>query len=252
MAGSVAYVDVHSHLPEYNDADIERILTDMDIVIVSVGDDLESSIRSIEIAEKYKGKVYPCVGLHPWNVKSLREAIDEAKRIVDLALSRNVKCLGEVGLDTKFVGETIEIQREVFRVFLEAARDYKLFLNLHTAGTWEEVFNLLVRYDIAAANFHWYTGPLHLLKDIESAGYTISINPAVKIQAKHRNVVKVAPLSIMLTESDSPYKYRSLELEPRLVADTVAEIAAIKSMETNEVKKLVYENFRKKVLSVIS
>ncbi|ABM81076.1 TatD family hydrolase [Hyperthermus butylicus] len=251
MVERVAYIDVHSHLPEYSDADIERILASIDVVIVSVGEDLESSIRSIEIAEKYKDRIYPCIGLHPWNVKSLREALDEAKRIVDLALSRNIKCLGEVGLDTKFVGETIELQREVFRIFLEAARDYKLFLNLHTAGTWEEVFNLLIRYDIVAANFHWYTGPLHLLKDIESAGYTISINPAVKIQAKHRNVVKAAPISIMLTESDSPYKYRSLELEPRLVADAVAEIAAIKSVEASEVKKLVYENFRKKVLSVI-
>jgi TatD DNase family protein len=239
-------VDVHTHLYEYNLEYIASLLSEKPIILVGVSDDYESSLKTIKLQDMLRGRVCGCIGLHPWEVKG-KESVDIARHIVELALENNIKCLGEIGLDTKFVGETIEIQREVFKVFLEAARDYGLFLNLHTAGTWEEVLELLIRYDVPAANFHWYTGPLSLLKDIEGAGYTISINPAVKIQAKHRNVVKEAPISMLLTESDSPYEYKGLKLEPSMVEDVVREIALLKSLEEKYVREVIYNNFRIKV-----
>ena len=241
------YVDVHSHIYEYDVSTIAEFMAENPLIAVGVSDDISSSIKVIRLSKLFQDRLYPCIGLHPWEVKS-REAVDEARHIVELALEHGVKCLGEVGLDTKFVGETIELQREVFRVFLEAARDYNLFLNLHTAGTWEEVFGLLVRYDITAANFHWYTGPLHLLPEIEAQGYTISINPAVKIQQKHQNIVKHAPLSIVVTESDSPYEYRGLKLSPAMVIDAVKVISSIKGLDEEYVKSVIWSNFERKIL----
>ncbi len=240
-------IDIHSHIHEFDNKELGALLNKAEnIVIVGVGDDLESSKRVIELSRSYS-QIAPCVGLHPWSVKR-SESIREAVLIVKLALENNIKCLGEVGLDTKFVPQTIELQREVFKVFLEAARDNGLFLNLHTAGTWEEVFNLLVRYDIDAANFHWYTGPKTLLKDIETHGYTISINPAVKIQKKHQEIVRVAPIEVMLTESDSPYEYRGLRLTPLMISDTIRIIANIKALGIEETAKSIWNNFVKKYL----
>ena len=239
------YVDAHSHSHEYSLEELQGILEKLPIHIVIVSDDLDTSLKTLRYAENLPGRVTPCVGVHPWSVKT-RESIEEARKTVELALDRRVKCLGEVGLDTKFVGETIELQREVFRVFLEAARDHGLILNLHTAGTWEEVLNLLERYDIGYANFHWYTGPLHLLKRIEENGYTISINPAIRIQKKHQNVVANAPLEIMLTESDAPYEYRGIKMSPELVPEVVEHIARIKGLEVDEVAEAVLENFEKR------
>jgi len=240
-------VDIHSHIHEFSDEELRTLLGQAEnIVIVGVGDDLESSKKVIELSKSY-GEIAPCVGLHPWSIKG-SEAIKEASSVIKLALENNVKCLGEVGLDTKFVPQTIELQREVFKVFLEAARDYNMFLNLHTAGTWEEVFNLLVRYDVDAANFHWYTGPKTLLKDIETHGYTISINPAIKIQKKHQEIARIAPIEIMLTESDSPYEYRGLRLTPLMINDTIRIIASIKALEVEEIAKIIWSNFAKKYL----
>ncbi len=240
-------IDIHCHIHEFDEEELKASLNQAEnIVIVGVGDDLESSKKVIELSKNYN-QIAPCIGLHPWSVKR-KESIKEALLIVKLALKNNIKCLGEVGLDTKFVPQTIELQREVFKVFLEAARDHDMFLNLHTAGTWEEVFNLLVRYDIGAANFHWYTGPRTLLKDIEAHGYTISINPAVKIQKKHQEIVRVAPIEIMLTESDSPYEYRGLRLTPLMISETLRIIANIKALGVEETAKSIWDNFVKKYL----
>ncbi|RUM47340.1 MAG: TatD family deoxyribonuclease [Hyperthermus sp.] len=241
------YVDVHSHAHEYDIGFLSTIVRENRLVIVAVSDDLDSSMKTLR-ASRLVEDVIPCVGVHPWEVKG-RESVSQAERVVEMALREGVKCLGEVGLDTKFVGDTISLQREVFRVFLEASRDHGLILNLHTAGTWEEVLRLLVRYDVGYANFHWYTGPIHLIRDIASLGYTISINPAIAIQAKHRNVVREAPLEIMLTESDAPYKYRGLHLSPTMVSRVVREIAAIKGVEEGHVMETVWSIFKKHWLS---
>jgi len=247
MRNDVLYVDVHSHAHEYGVEGVRQFTEELGLIIVIVSDDYETSVKTVNIAEKVE-KVVPCVGVHPWTVDKLgpRRALEEAKKTIELALERGITCLGEIGLDAKFVPDSIEAQREVFKLYLEAARSYGFRLNLHTAGTWREVFELLVRYDVGYANFHWYTGPLDLLDAIVEHGYTISINPAVKIQKKHREVVRRAPLESMLTESDAPYKYKGLELSPRLVPMVVGEIAAIKGLEPSEVKGVLYNNFRKK------
>lgn len=243
MQASRPLVDAHCHLYEFGNEELESILS-RGMTIVAVGEDIETSRRVLEIA-RAKPNVIPCIGLHPWNVKSREEGVEKARKIVEIALSNGVRCIGEVGLDTKFVPETIELQREVFKVFLEAARDYKLVLNLHTAGTWEEVYQLLVKYDIEKAMFHWYTGPIYLIRDIEASGYMISINPAVKIQRKHRAVVENAPLSIMLTESDGPYEYKGMRLNPLMVEEVLEVIAAVKNMDASTVAQQIRLNLKK-------
>ncbi len=241
------YVDVHSHAHEYSLSELEAILASAPLHIVIVSDDLESSRRTLDYWRRLEGRVTPCLGVHPWSVKS-REAVEEARKAVELALENGVRCLGEVGLDTKFVGETIELQRSVFQVFLEAARDHNLILNLHTAGTWEEVLGLLERYDVGYANFHWYTGPLHLIPRIADHGYTISINPAIRVQKKHQNVVANAPLEIMLTESDAPYEYKGIKMSPQLVQEVVEHIARIKGLDVEYVAEAIRATFEKRWL----
>ncbi|HIC98249.1 MAG TPA: TatD family deoxyribonuclease [Pyrodictiaceae archaeon] len=246
--GSHIYVDVHAHLYEYDYGFIVNLLeTYPNLVIVAVSDDLESSKKTLELAQHFPSRIIPCLGLHPWEVGKRDSPVEEAKKIVELALDAKVACLGEIGLDTKFVGHTIELQRQVFNVFLEAARDYNLFLNLHTAGTWEEVYRLLYHYDIKYANFHWYTGPLSLLPQLRESNYTISINPAIRIQRKHRQIVSVADLDMMLTESDAPYEYKGLMLKPSDVIDVVEEIARIKGLDIYSIAYEFTNNLRQKL-----
>lgn len=233
-------VDAHCHLHEFTDVELINYCKD-DLLINAVSDDYLSSLRTLDIVSKC-GNAIPSVGLHPWNVGK----VDISKELKSLSeLVDKVRFLGEVGIDKRFVPETYDKQLEVFKYFLEVARDHGLGVNVHAAGTWDEVIKLLVKYDIRTAIIHWYTGPTELLKDVESLGYYITINPAVKMQLKHREVVMKAPIEIILTESDGPYTYRGMRLVPTMVLETLHEIAKIKGMSFEEVSTSVLKNFMK-------
>lgn len=251
-ARDIRYIDIHSHGHEYGAEKLRSLHQEYGLLIFVVSEDLETANKVLQIAREAPG-VVPCLGVHPWTVNEvgLEKALQMAREVLDLALENKVRCIGEVGLDTKFVPESIEAQRQVFRLFLEAARDNNLYLNLHTAGTWEEVLSLLQRYDAPAANFHWYTGPPHLLRVIDELGYTISINPAVRIQRKHQEIVRQAPLEMMLTESDAPYEYRGMRLDPSMIPEVVEHIARIKGLEPEDVRKNILQVFRKRVAPVV-
>ncbi len=232
------YIDMHNHGHELDEETLLKFKDDYILVIVS--DDLETSHKTIELSRKY-GFIKPCIGIHPWSIGDA--TIDDLERIAEIVDKEDIRCLGEIGLDTRFVAKTINKQRMFFRKFLELAREYDLLLNLHTAGTWKEVLDLLIRYDIDKAYFHWYTGPLNLLEEIADKGYYIGANPAWKIQAKHRRVLEYAPLDIILTESDAPYKYRGLEMSPELIKDTIEFLAETKDTSINSTRSSVYRNY---------
>ncbi len=232
------YIDMHNHGHELDEEIILEFKYDYILVIVS--DDLETSYKTIELSKKYDF-IKPCIGIHPWNIGEA--AIGDLEKITEIIDKEDIRCLGEVGLDTRFVAKTIDKQRMFFKKFLELAREYNLLLNLHTAGTWREVLDLLIRYDIDKAYFHWYTGPINLLDEITDKGYYIGANPAWKIQAKHRRILEYAPLDIILTESDAPYRYRGLEMSPELVKDTIKFLAEAKDISISNVRASIYRNY---------
>jgi len=234
------FVDSHCHLHEFSDEEIESFES-LDTTIIAVSDDLPSSRRTLEIAKRFSW-VVPALGLHPWEVTS--ESVEDAIEVAKLIRESNgfVRVIGEVGLDRRFKAETIAYQIEVFRVFVDLARELRMGMTVHSVDAWSDVLEMLYRNDVPAAVFHWYTGPIDLLKKIVDCGYMISINPAVRIQQKHRKIVEVAPIEAMLVESDAPYNYRGMRLHPSMVRDVIREIASIKGMSVEEVERVVREN----------
>ncbi|NPA84413.1 MAG: TatD family hydrolase [Crenarchaeota archaeon] len=201
------------------------------ITVVAVSDDLDSSERTLEL------DAIKCIGIHPWSVPQSSEG--ELKRIGNMAESAD--CLGEVGLDYRFVGSR-EKQRTFFEYFLDIAREYDLPLNLHALDAWRDVFDLLLRHDIRRAYFHWYNGPLDLIEEIVGQGYFIGINAAIKIQRKHLRVLERTPLSRLITESDGPYNYRGLRLSPSLIPELTVKVAEVKGVSVESVVSVVRSN----------
>lgn len=208
--------------------------------VIAVSDNYSSSMRTLAIAREHEW-VIPAVGLHPWAVHI--DSIDEAKRIAELALGGSVKVLGEVGLDKKFKSDSFAYQLQVFELFIDVAKEAKAVLNVHAAGAWKEAIDLLAKGDIPTAIIHWYTGPIDLLKELRDRGFYITVNPAVALQQKHREVVSLAPLDIILIESDAPYNYRGLLLHPRKIFDVINYIADLKNMSIEEVYSVISHNY---------
>ncbi len=228
-------VDCHCHCHEFSDEELAKF---SEIKLVAVSDDVRSSQRTLELAKRL-GAV-PCLGIHPWNVGKARpEDLSEALRLIEKS---EAPCIGEVGLDKRFVPETYEKQREFFSAFLRLAKEYDLVLNVHAPDAWRDVVEALRKADVDRALIHWYTGPLDLLEEIAQYGFYISINPAVKIQKKHRDVAEAARPDMVVLESDGPYEYRGLRLEPPMVKETVKVLAEIWRTTPEEAEEKLYAN----------
>ncbi len=237
------YVDMHCHCTDYDLETVKRYL-EGGYMLVSVSEDWESIMKNLEYLEELGDKGFTaCMGIHPW-VAHKHSAVD-ARRVVELAVERNVDCLGEIGLDKVFVPMTLDRQREIFTVFLEAAHEYDLAVNLHTPGTWSIVYDMLVKYDVQRAYFHWYTGPIRLLEYIRSTGYYIGANPAWRIQGKHRRILEAAPIEVIVTESDAPYEYKGVKFSPDMIPGTIESLARNRGISVDEVLDIVLNNAKK-------
>jgi len=186
----ITYYDAHCHY-----SNLGKIYNDFFIAAVSV--DYRSSLKTLALKTK---NILKGMGMHPWYINKL-----EVKKI--LKTVQKADFIGEVGLDFKYSKVNREIQKEIFNYFINISKEMDKTLNIHAYAAWKEAFRLLLRNDVKRAILHWYNGPLELLKDIEGAGYFITINPSFTYKEKHRKVLEKASLEIILTESDGGYVY---------------------------------------------
>lgn len=225
-------VDAHTHFHEIP-PDERAKYTGM--WIIAVADDLESSAETLKLEGEH---LVRCVGIHPWSVGGASSAhLDELEK---LAYRGEVECIGEVGLDRRRKG--FSKQLEFFRRQVKLAIDLGVPLNLHALDAWRDVLEVLDHYGAERALFHWYSGPTSLLPELEERGYFISVNPCVVFQRKHMKALEQASLEMLLTESDGPYVYRGVKLEPSMVRESLKAIAKVKGISLAEAEELVEEN----------
>lgn len=232
------YVDAHVHAYEYNEEALKSY--ERDFLLLSVSDDIESSRKTLNMPEVYSN-VIPCIGIHPWKVeKASKEALNELENMID---KMTFPCIGEVGLDKKFVPETFELQIEVFGKLLMLAKEYDALLNIHAAGAWKEAIDFLLKYDVNRAIIHWYTGPKELVTVIENSGFYLSINVAFMFQKKHEEIAKLVRIDRMLTESDGPYVYRGNKLTTELIPKALANLSILKNTKEEDLVGRIKTNF---------
>jgi len=236
------YIDSHCHLYKFNEIEIKRIIKDKDIIILSVSEDLESSLKNIVLSQLNEN-IIPAIGIHPWNIEKINE--NTFKIIEDIIKDNKVKILGEIGLDKKFKPETFEKQKEIFEKFLNLAIEYDLNLNLHTPNASNDVFDLLIKYDIKKAYFHWYSGDEKLLEEIIDKGYFIGINVATIVNEKYKKYIEIANIENIITESDGPYNYKGIILHPDMLKDLYKLISDIKRVSLKELSNIIKNNFAK-------
>jgi len=234
------YIDSHCHLYKFNEIEIKRIIRNKDIIILSVSEDLESSLKNL-ILSQLNENVIPAIGIHPWNIEKVNE--NTFKIIEDIIKDNKIKILGEIGLDKKFKPETFEKQKEIFEKFLNLAKEYDLNLNLHTPNASNEVFDLLIKYDIKKAYFHWYSGDEKLLEEIINKGYFIGINVATIINEKYKKYIEIANIKNIITESDGPYNYKGIILHPDMLKDLYKLISDIRKIDLEELSNIIQNNF---------
>lgn len=245
MAEAQELYDMHCHLHEFSDAEIAEMLESMKgLKVVAVSEDVKSFNRTLDLASSFGGRVVPCAGFHPWSIRDHR--IEEAWDLMRLAKRVGVTCVGEVGLDRRFLDPaTLPAQARVFEAQLEAAKELGALVNIHAPDAWREALDLLARHGVERAMFHWYSGPVTLVDDIARRGYYISVNVALKVQQRTREVARRVPADRLVLESDGPYNYHGLRLTPLMLPELVDMVAGLRGVDVGSLIVQVNSNSRR-------
>jgi len=242
-------IDTHAHLEEIEN--LEPVLAQARqagiIAVVAVGSDYESNRQVLQIAEVYKGLVYPALGFHPSSVggADIDTNLEFMESHVDEAVA-----IGEIGLDYhKRVRASADkdLQKHILKEVLRIAKAHQKPALIHSRYAWRDALDLVSEAQIEKAVFHWYTGTSSVLRDIVSQGYFISATPAVEYHEEHRRAVKEIPVERMLLETDAPVVYgrgREFEYEssPADVVRSLRGAAGLKGMSEAQLAEVTTAN----------
>ncbi|MGP2442349.1 TatD family hydrolase [Streptomyces sp. JW3] len=257
----VPVADSHTHL-DMQSGTVEEGLAKAASVgvttVVQVGCDLAGSRWAAETAAAYPN-VHAAVALHPNEAPRIVHgdpggegsrqgarqpggdaALDEALAEIDrLAALTHVKAVGETGLDYFRTGEDgKEAQERSFRAHIEIAKRHGKALVIHDRDAHADVLRVLKEEGAPERTvFHCYSGDAEMAEICAEAGYYLSFagNVTFKNAQNLRDALAVAPLDLVLVETDAPFltpaPYRGRPNAPYLIPVTVRAMAAVRGID---------------------
>src|SRR5688572_4388207 len=251
------FIDSHAHIdgPEF-DVDreemIERARSAGVSVILNVGTgDPHSGAfeRAVELGKKHDS-IYTAIGTHPHDARHYDDEAEE--KIKKLIQTERIVAWGEIGLDFHYDNSPREMQVEVFRRQLRAARECDLPVIIHTREAEAETIDIL-RSEYATAErrgvFHCFSGSMDLAQRAIELDFMISFSGIVTFKKADelRAIAKQVPLDRLLIETDCPYlspiPYRGKRNEPAYVVEVARSLAGIHEVGLEEIARLTTANF---------
>lgn len=244
--------DSHAHLDDEkfdNDREdtIKKIFDSGVCAFVNIGADMESSKRSIVLAEKYDN-VYATVGVHPHDVEFMTE--DDLAEIEQLAKHKKVVAIGEIGLDYFYDNSPRDKQRYWFARQLELAEKLDMPITIHNRDAHGDTMDIL-RNTKARGIIHCYSGSAEMAKQLVDMDFYISFAGPVTYKNSKNAVesAKVVPMDRILIETDSPYLapdgFRGKRNDSSLVRYVCEKLAEIKGVSFEEMAKATCENAKR-------
>jgi TatD DNase family protein len=196
--------------------------------------------------------VYASVGIHP------HEADKHADlgRAALLAASEDARVIGigESGLDYYYDHSDREVQRSLFRMHIDVARETGLPLIIHTRDAEGDTLQILteeMEKGVFPALIHCFTASDEIGAKVLELGLVISISGIVTFKnakALQATAAKV-PEDRLMVETDSPFlapvPHRGKPCEPAYVADTTRFLADLRGVEPEYLANRTSETFVK-------
>lgn len=248
-------IDSHVHLDDKKfDGDreilIENLRNNNVELVINIGADLETSIASVDLADKY-GVIYAAVGVHPHSASEVNTQVMEKLR--ELAQNKKVIAIGEIGLDFFYDNSPRDVQRKWFKEQLKLAKELDLPVIIHSRDASQETFDTLKENqdgDLRGV-LHSFSGSPEMAMSYIAMGFYISIGGPVTFKNANvvREVAQIVPLDKILIETDCPYltpePYRGKRNEPVYVKYTAEKIAEVRGISYEELVKATNENAKR-------
>lgn len=217
--------------------------------VVNIGASIESTEKSIELAEKYDF-IYASVGVHPSEIAELNE--ERFAWLRELTKLKKVVAVGEIGLDYYWDKEpdVQERQRYWFKRQMELARETNLPIVVHSRDAAADTMQVMkeVHAEELRGVIHCYSYSPELALEFIKMGYYIGVGGVVtfKNAKKLKETVEKIPLERILLETDCPYMApepnRGKRNDSTNIPYIVAKIAEIKQATVEEVEQITWQN----------
>jgi TatD DNase family protein len=246
------FIDTHSHLYDEaffheEDAAMQRAVEAGVTKIIFPDIDSKSRDAMFAFADRYKGRIFPCLGLHPTSIDAGWEReMTEMERHLD----RRIWAVGEIGIDCYWSKEFLEQQKEAFRIQLELAAKRDLPVIIHSRESTGLIINILKenRHLGSRGVFHAYSGSIETFRELQKLGdwYVGTGGVLTYKKASIAETVKEIPLDRIVLETDSPYltpvPFRGKRNESSYVPYIAQKLAALTGRETSEIAHTTTQN----------
>lgn len=243
-------VDTHTHINMIEGFDTQTILKNAEenevkkiIVPSAYPSDFEIIMGLIE---RYDN-VYGMLGVHPSEVKDWNDSLIE--KIKYYSTNKKIVAIGEIGLDYYWDKSFNDLQKEVFIKQIELANELNLPIDVHDREAHKDTFDIIQMHNKnSKVIMHCFSGSTEFAKECVKAGYYLGIGGVVtfKNAKKMKEVVEAIPLENIILETDAPYltpePFRGKENQPAYVKYVAEEVASLKKISVDEVKKITTEN----------
>ena len=248
-------IDSHAHLDGEKFADdraavVERALAAGVVKIITMGDSLESSARSVALTEEFD-PVYAAVGIHPEEAQPMTAATDD--RLAAWAAQEKVVAIGEIGLDYYWEKdeEKRALQRAIFVRQLDLARQLRLPVCIHDREAHGDMMKILKTEGRGLRGvLHCYSGSWEMAAELLKGDWYFGIDGPLtyKNAAKLPEIVQRLPAERILVETDSPYlspmPFRGKRNEPAHVLYVAKKAAELRGESLEAFARATRENTR--------
>jgi TatD DNase family protein len=248
------YFDSHCHLDridltDFNDSFpnlINDIKAEQVIRMICISVNLESFDSMYQLIEPYD-YIYCSAGVHPDYKEVTEPTVDGLCILVE---REKVVAVGETGLDYIKTGTNMGWQRKRFITHIEAARECKLPLIIHTRNARQDTLDLLRRYKAHEVGgvLHCFTEDWAMAEQAIDLGFYISISGIVtfKQATAVQEMAKKIPEDKLLIETESPWlspvPFRGKVNHPGRVRHVAEKLAEIRNTSLEALAESTFKN----------
>lgn len=249
------FFDIHSHVHDARfDQDRSEVIKrtlEGGVWTIAVGTDRRSSQIAAQLSQYYEG-MFSAVGIHPTD--NTGEKWNETY-FNDLARAPKVVAIGECGLDyfraENSSDEEKKRQKNLFESQIELAVTVGKPLMIHCREAHGDMIDMLRSHkkiygEKLWGNIHFFSAGAEIAKQYLELNFSISFPGVITFARDYDDAVRYAPLSMIMSETDSPYAapipYRGKRNEPLFVKEVVKKIAEIRGEPYEIVAPALIEN----------
>ncbi|WP_442601711.1 TatD family hydrolase [Paenibacillus sp. KN14-4R] len=251
-------IDSHIHLDLYNQEEQEQILSSLSKYnidsAIAVSMQLSSCIANHKLHLSHPKSVHPAYGFHPEQALPSDSEFQQLVAWIEEHQDEMI-AIGEVGLpyymrqeaEEKGLPFNLQSYIDLLEMFVALAAKLDKPIILH--AVYEDVdiaCDLLEKYNVNRAHFHWFKGSRATVERMMRNGYYISFTPDIAYEEEIQQLAKDVRVDRMLVETDGPWPFegpfQGQMTHPRMIHAVAEHLAAIKGLSLEETVQHIRSN----------